>query len=154
MEEENTNAAREEAVQEEVNSTLAGYSFPNAGRRYKAAVIDGLFTAILFFITGMAFVNFPEAPTAVKVIAFFAVFTIYEPLMVTRGGTLGHRILGIRVKAATRPTQNIPIGHAILRTLLKYNLGIINYIGMVNNELKQGFHDMAAGTIVIYTNPE
>jgi uncharacterized RDD family membrane protein YckC len=82
---------------------------------------------------------------------WFAVPTVYFPLMWAHGGTLGHRALGLRV-LDTRTGQAITVSQAIGR-YFGAALGVLcvwlGVIWIAFDPRKQGWHDKIAGTVVV-----
>ena len=76
-------------------------------------------------------------------------FVFYEPVLVTwRGGTLGHRSLGLRVVRAG-DGQAVSFPRALLRFLMQTVFGILGFALIEATRKRQALHDLAAGTVVV-----
>lgn len=66
------------------------------------------------------------------------------------GGTLGHKIVGLKVKRESNSDKNINIIAAIFRFLMKALLGWISLVTVTSDDKKRAMHDSATGSIVLY----
>jgi len=74
---------------------------------------------------------------------------LYDPVMVARfGGTIGHRVVNLRV-ADSRTEQRVGFFRALIRSILKTFLGLLSFFFMAITRRHQALHDLAAGTVVI-----
>lgn len=124
-------------------------------RRLNALSADAVI--LILFSIGV-FVILPDGVERAAIrlsLAFvwWAVLLFYEPAMVTWfGGTLGHRLLNLRVvddKSGTNPTFSKALG----RLVVKGVLGIFSFLSMSFSRRHQALHDMATGTTVQVRDP-
>jgi uncharacterized RDD family membrane protein YckC len=157
----------------------AGYGMPAIGQRYAgfwvrfvAHVIDsiivgGLLLALAAAIKPLYVVTWPDildqslsCPGGVVTFqpAFFfflavAILAIlYNPVLWGSGGTLGQRLLGLRVVGTMTGTP-IGVGRGFLRLVGYIVASIPIYLGLLWvawDPRKQGWHDKIAGSVVIY----
>ena len=74
-------------------------NYPGLFDRIKAVTVDSLFIMIMIFIISDIFSNFDNLHQNARIIAFVSIFILYDPLFTSIfGGTIGHIIIGIRVK--------------------------------------------------------
>lgn len=67
--------------------------------RIKAITIDGIVMVIFIIIATYLLSLFQEVPDSIRIIVFVFIFFIYDPLFTAFiGGTIGHYLVGIRVK--------------------------------------------------------
>src|ERR1035437_2836289 len=90
-----------------------------------------------------------------KIIAFVFIFLLYDPSFTSIfGGTIGHMIIGIRVKRSRNEQRNILFPLAIVRFIIKASLGVISLITVTGNIKRKAIHDFVAGSVVVYAKPE
>jgi uncharacterized RDD family membrane protein YckC len=107
------------------------------------------------FIATYIFSLFDSVPDPARILVFITIFLIYDPLLTTAfGGTIGHMLIGIRVKRESNNLKNISFPFAVLRYVIKAILGIISFLTVAGNEKRKAIHDYAAGSIVIYIKPD
>jgi uncharacterized RDD family membrane protein YckC len=116
----------------------------------------GTYLAVFFtfgMLSSALFENYPLG----RVFAFgliVAFYFSYEPIMVTYcGGTLGHRLMNIRVADADTHF-NLPFWRAIIRTIVKQFFGILSLGFMFVTRRAQSLHDLAARSEVVVRNPK
>jgi len=66
------------------------------------------------------------------------------------GGTVGHKIVGLKVKRESDSDKNLNVIAAILRVLMKALLGWISLLTVTSDDKKRAMHDSATGSIVLY----
>ncbi len=72
------------------------------------------------FIASYVFSLFENVPDYARIIVFVFIFLLYDPLFTSIfGGTIGHMIIGIRVKRESNIQKNILFPLAILRFIMK-----------------------------------
>jgi uncharacterized RDD family membrane protein YckC len=108
---------------------------------------------LIVFIAGFStlFSAFESVPDVVRIGAFLFSFILYDPIFTSSfGGTIGHMIIGIRVKRERDMEKNILFPFAMLRYLAKVLLGWISLLTVTGNEKKRAIHDLIVGSVVIY----
>ena len=119
--------------------------------RFKAVFADSLILVILMKIITDIFSLFDNVPDISRAIAFIFIFFLYDPLFISIfGGTIGHRINGIRVKKETDTSKNISFPMAVIRFIIKTSLGWVSMLTVPSNEKKKAIHDNLVNSIVIY----
>ncbi|MGK5499764.1 RDD family protein [Streptomyces sp. URMC 125] len=135
------------------------------GKRFLAKLVDGLLTAVLIVAvlapTAAYLDTGPEGPGAVlgglliALTLLFGVF-LYDPILTATGGTVGKRLLGLRV-ARLETGQPVGFGTALGRHLMAT---LINYLTCVplaylwvtwDKPHRQGLHDKIVRTVVVRT---
>lgn len=131
-----------------------------AGRRLVALVVDWL--ACLLISAAL----FPSAGTVAfslvrgDPMATLAVFAVENVLLVgTVGHTLGHRLLGLRVRTAPAPVPGdrraleVPADPGrppgLLRAAVRTALVLLVVPAVVQDADGRGLHDRAAGTVIV-----
>ena len=117
--------------------------------RIKATIFDQLVVVGLIVLFSQSFDFFGYEGTTLRLIALFIVL-MYEPIMVSLGGTLGQRTQKITVKKASNEEKNISILSAFVRYLLKVLLGVVSLFTVSFNPEKKAIHDLLSGSIVLY----
>ena len=122
--------------------------YPYLVTRLKAVVIDLLLVLLIFILASYLFDQFEEVPNFIRATVYIVSVYLYEPFMVAKGGTLGHRLMGIKVKRSDDFECNIGLVRAVIRFILKILLGWWTFFQI--NPQKQGLHDLASKSIVLY----
>jgi uncharacterized RDD family membrane protein YckC len=130
-------------------------NYPGIFARVKAIVIDGIVIIILMFVVSYIFSLFENVPDYARIIAFVFIFLLYDPLFTTIfGGTIGHILIGIRVKRESNMQKNIIFPLAILRYIVKAILGVISLLTVTGNKKKKAIHDYLVRSVVVYAKSE
>jgi uncharacterized RDD family membrane protein YckC len=128
--------------------------YPGLLDRIKALIADSIVIVILIFIISSVFSWFEHVPDIARIIAFVFVFLLYDPIFTSVfGGTIGHMIVGIRVKKDTDEQKNISFPLALLRYVVKAFLGGISLLTVSGNQQGKAIHDFVADSVVIYAKP-
>ncbi len=118
--------------------------------RLKAVMIDGLIIIGLGFLSTIAISSFEMVPDAVRIVLFISIFLLYDPLFTSlAGGTIGHLIIGLRVRMEKDEQLKISFPNALVRFLLKATLGWISLLTVTGNKKNQAIHDSAAGSVIV-----
>ena len=126
-------------------------NYPGVFDRVKAIMTDSIVIVVFMVIASYIFSLFESVPDYSRIIAFVFIFLLYDPLFTsTFGGTIGHMILGIRVKRESNEQKNILFPLAILRYIVKAFLGVISLLTVSSNEKKKAIHDYLVGSVVVY----
>jgi len=128
-------------------------NYPGILDRVKAIFIDGIVIIVYMFIVSYIFSLFENVPDNARIIAFVFIFFLYDPLFTSLlGGTIGHMIIGIRVKRELNEQKNIKFPSAILRYIVKASLGWISLLTITANKKGKAIHDMLVGSVVVYAD--
>jgi uncharacterized RDD family membrane protein YckC len=129
--------------------------YPGVFDRVKAIVADGIILLVFMFAASSVFSLFETVPDFIRVFAFVFIFLLYDPLFTSfTGGTIGHRLIGIRVRKEQDETSNITFLPAVLRYILKALLGWVSLLTISGNNKGRAIHDYVAGSVVVYAKPE
>lgn len=124
--------------------------YPGIMERIKAMMIDGILLTICLILFSYLYSFFDNVPDTVRMVVFIFLFLLYDPLLTSmRGGTIGHMIMGIRVKKESDETKNILFPFALIRYIVKIFLGWISLLSVLQNEKKRALHDYLVGSVVI-----
>ena len=94
--------------------------------------------------------KFENVPDFVRVIFFILIFILYDPLLTsTVGATIGHLILGLRIRRSNYEDRKIIFPIAIVRFILKALLGWISLLTISVLKKKKAIHDLVAGSVVL-----
>ncbi len=123
-------------------------TYPYLLSRYKAALIDGLFLFGLFAATMILTPNPEFRPTAFGV--YILVSILYEPVMLSIfAGTIGHKMLGMKVKRSDDINRNINMLDGLLRITSKFLLGWLSFLTINFSAQHRAIHDYVGSSIVI-----
>jgi uncharacterized RDD family membrane protein YckC len=107
------------------------------------------------FVASYIFSLFESVPDNARIIAFVFIFLLYDPIFTSLfGGTIGHMMLGIRVKRESDEQKNILFHKAILRYLVKVLLGWVSLLTVSGNKKRKAIHDFLVGSVVVYAKSE
>jgi len=123
--------------------------YPLLTDRMQSTFIDTIFLVVLMFIASVIIERFHNVPDWVRIVIFFGIWGIYEPLCTSLGFTLGNYIKGLRVRRLSDTSKHINFLQAFGRYILKLALGWISFLTIHSNEERQAIHDMFAGSVVI-----
>ncbi len=130
---------------------MAVENYAGVSDRVKAVLADSVVIIIFLFIVTYAFSAFEHVPDNARIIAFVFIFFLYDPLFTSVfGGTIGHFIIGIRVKREKNQMQNILFPLAIIRFLAKVLLGWISLLTVMGTKKRKAIHDNLVGSVVLY----
>jgi uncharacterized RDD family membrane protein YckC len=115
--------------------------------RVKAILVDGLLVALAFLLAALVGSHVPGAGAAAFV-TWFAVWALYDPLMVSlTGGTVGHHLFNLRV-VSDRTGGRPSLPAAFVRNIAKVTLGLLSLVAMAASARGKALHDWIAGTTV------
>lgn len=143
------------SVQSPEPSPLAAFyaaaQFPSLRIRLMALFVDLLFVLLVFSLASMVINAAGGAPDFVRGLIFILTLYLYDPLMTAyAGGTLGHHLMGLRVRRFDNPDHNISIGRAFVRFLLKSTLGFISFVTVTSSEHRRAIHDLGSNAIMLF----
>ena len=93
--------------------------------------------------------RFTEVPDWIRIVLFFVLWTLYEPIGIATGGTIGNRIKGIRVRQQNHPVLKLPVPQSFVRYILKVAFGWLSFITIHFNKERRAIHDLAAGSVMV-----
>jgi uncharacterized RDD family membrane protein YckC len=126
-------------------------TYAGVADRVKAIVADSIVLIIFLFIVTYTFSIFEHVPDSAKIIAFIFIFILYDPIFTSVfGGTIGHFMIGIRVKREKNPLKNILFPWAIIRFFVKVLLGWISLLTVSGTKKRKAIHDYLVGSVVLY----
>jgi len=126
-------------------------NYPGVFERVKAIMTDGIVIVVFMFLVSYIFSLFESVPDNARIIAFVFIFLLYDPIFTSLfGGTIGHMIIGIRVKRESNEQKNILFPLAIPRYILKVLLGWVSLLTVSGNEKRKAIHDFLVGSVVVY----
>ena len=123
--------------------------YPLLTERVQSTFIDSMLLIVLMFITSIVLDKFDNTPDWVRIVLFFGIWAIYEPLCTTLGFTLGNYIKGIRVRQFKDTSKHINFLQAFVRYVLKLLLGWISFLTIHSNPERQAIHDAAVSSVMI-----
>jgi uncharacterized RDD family membrane protein YckC len=124
--------------------------YPVLLKRIQAVMVDVLFLLIAMMVISQLLGLFTHVAEAVRISLFVFLFLFYDPLLTSfLGGTLGHLVIGIRVKKESTEITNISLFAALLRFIIKSTLGWISLLTVTGNKRKRALHDLLSGSVVI-----
>jgi uncharacterized RDD family membrane protein YckC len=133
----------------DIEDIYKNYEFPSLALRIKALFVDVLVMLIIFAV-GATIIDFVGgAPNWVRGTILIFMLYFYDPFFTSfNGGTLGHYLMGLRVKRFISPTKNITLLAALFRFFIKGMLGWLSFLTVTSHARKRAIHDLVSGSIV------
>jgi uncharacterized RDD family membrane protein YckC len=123
--------------------------YPSLSDRVQSTFIDSIFILMMMFVFASILDKYENPPDWIRIVLFFGLWAIYEPLCTTLGFTIGNYIKGIRVRQYSNTKKRINFFQALLRYIIKILLGWISFLTIHMTTEKRAIHDMAAGSVMI-----
>lgn len=123
-------------------------------RRIQAAALDAAVVVGVLFAAIMVGAAIPSE-AASRWVARLGMLNLlcYEPLLTAyAGGTLGHRMLNLRV-VDERTGGNLPLRRALLRWAGKCMFGWLSFVSMAATRRHQALHDLLSASTVQVRDP-
>src|SRR5688572_2962545 len=130
----------------ETELTSTEFIYPTLVRRVQSIFLDTSIILISMFIVSGILNYFEQTPNWIRGALFIGLWFIYEPLCMTLGGTIGNRILKLRIIKNNTSKGNINLFQAYVRFFVKLLLGWISFLTIHMNREKRAIHDFAAGS--------
>jgi uncharacterized RDD family membrane protein YckC len=136
-------------------STVDGslyFNRPSLVLRIKSMLIDMMFLIGLAYIFTLLLESMNIISEESRGIAL-AIIILYEPVLVVIGGTVGQRIMGLRVRAKKsfvekREKRNINFFNSLLRYISKILLGWISLLTIHSDKYGQALHDKIGSSVM------
>jgi uncharacterized RDD family membrane protein YckC len=127
----------------------AEFNYPTLVRRIQSIFIDTLIILISMFLISYILSSFEQTPDWLRAVLFIGLWFIYEPVCMTVGGTIGNRIMKLRVIKYNTNKDKINLFQAYVRFGVKLLLGWLSFLTINMNREKRAIHDFAAGSVMI-----
>jgi len=125
--------------------------YPGVSVRIKAVVVDSIMLLAMMVGASYLFESFERVSDFARAAAFVFIFVLYDPLFTSiLGVTIGHFVLGIRVKREMDEQKNILFPFAIIRFAVKALLGWVSLLTVSGNPKGKAIHDLVVKSIVVY----
>ena len=136
-------------------STVDGslyFNRPSLVFRIKSMLIDMMFLIGLAYLFTLLLESMNIISEESRGIAL-AIIILYEPVLVVIGGTVGQRIMGLRVRAKKsfvekREKRNINFFNSLLRYISKILLGWISLLTIHSDKYGQALHDKIGSSVM------
>ena len=137
-----------------VNFETKLFHAPSLNLRVKAMFIDLLIVICTLMFVSQILGYFNVDPNMINPI-LLGMFLLYEPIAVSLGGTIGQRIMGLRVSKAktlkeSNTHSNLGLGYSVIRFFVKFILGTISLITVHHTNHGQAIHDKLSGSVVSF----
>src|SRR5215216_830474 len=93
--------------------------YPSLSDRVQSTFIDTLFILMLMFVFASILDRYENAPDWIRIVFFFVIWGVYEPICTAFGATIGNLIKGIRVRKISDNSKRINILQALIRYVSK-----------------------------------
>ncbi len=141
------------------------YKFASFGQRALARIIDVIIVGVIMNILFVIFVSLlqieitsSEQAKASEILSGFSTlfyFFLYQPILETRGGTFGKKIIGLRtinLDTSKEPTYTNSYKRSALYFVFIIGLGIpaiLSCLAVLWNKNKQAWHDSMTNIAVV-----
>lgn len=123
-------------------------------RRIRALMVDGLFLSIAFFIVMLSVTALKLESSLLESFLIFFIVVSIEPVFITfTGSSLGHHLVGLRVRRVSRDTR-LNLFMSYLRFLTKIPLGSLSLVTVLTSRRHQALHDIFSRSLVVHKSPE
>jgi uncharacterized RDD family membrane protein YckC len=120
--------------------------------RLKAILIDVLVLVGLCMIATAIFSRIEYVSDTVRMVVFIFIFLLYDPLFTSIfGATIGHLIIGLKIRRAKDITRKLIFPMALIRFIIKGTLGFISLMTISITKKNRAIHDIVAGSVVLQT---
>ena len=128
--------------------------YPTLKQRYLSSLVDGVVLLFVILAGTIAYQGEDPRALAVRFAVVLAILLSYEPLLTSQLCTMGHLMVGIRVRDHSDPTRKISIVRAYFRTVVKILLGGYSFFAMGFNRERRAAHDFVVKSVVVEANSE
>lgn len=130
------------------NTQMAEINYPTLVRRYKALLIDGLLCFGTLIVL-MLVVQDSEYRRTIMITTATILLLCYEPLLTVYSGTIGQRVMKIKVRRFRQPDTRLTLVKSYVRWLTKGLLGWVSFITINFNREHRAIHDFASDSIML-----
>ena len=123
--------------------------YPTLSERVQSTFIDTIFIVVMMFVIASLLNRYENAPDWIRIVLFFGIWGVYEPVCTSLGFTIGNYLKGIRVRRISDYNKKINIIQAFFRYVLKISLGWISFLTIHTNPQRRALHDLAVGSVMI-----
>jgi len=118
--------------------------------RLKAILIDVLVLVGLCMIATAIFSRIVYVSDTIRMVVFIFIFLLYDPLLTSIfGATIGHLIIGLKIRRAKDITRKLIFPMALIRFIIKGTLGFISLMTISTTKKNRAIHDIVAGSVVL-----
>jgi len=132
-----------------ITITESTIEYPALSDRVQSSFIDMLLIVIMMFIAASILDRYEYSPDWIRIVLFFGIWGVYEPVCTAFGFTIGNYMKGLRVRQYSNTNKKINIFMAFIRYVLKIGLGWISFLTIHFNNERRAIHDFAAGSVMI-----
>ena len=128
--------------------------YPRLIRRVQGLLIDSVIVCIVLIVSLSIAGLLKLSNDNYAVFIAFLPLVFLEPILVSvTGGTVGHHIIGLRVRKVSED-RNINIFVAVIRSILKFFVGTVSLVFVLTTKRHQAIHDLLSRSIVVVKYPE
>ncbi len=124
--------------------------YPSLVTRIQAIVVDSIVILIVFILASYILDILGEIPDSVRGFILIFMLFLYDPILTSlTAGTLGHKVMGLKVICFSEKERKLSVPRAIIRSFVKGVLGWISFFTVTGNREKRAIHDIISGSIVL-----
>ena len=125
--------------------------YPTLKQRYLSSLVDGVVLLFVVLLGTIVYQGEDQRVLVVRSVVVLAILLSYEPLLTSQLCTMGHLLVGIRVRDQSDPSRKISILRAYSRTVVKLLLGWYSFFAMGFNRERRAAHDFVVRSVVVET---
>jgi uncharacterized RDD family membrane protein YckC len=145
-----THAGEEPAALNTGSFTSNGieYDYPQLITRIQALFIDGMIILTTMVVTMVLLDESEYRSTVMITLGALGIF-LYEPLLTVSSGTIGQRVMDIRVRDFKDPSKKLGLMQAYGRVVAKSLLGWLSFLTINFNPQHRAIHDFVGGSVMV-----
>ena len=152
MSEVNSKTLEASFIQSDVDTKIIypESALPTLLTRVKAMAVDLCILLAVFSVSSVLIDAIGGASDLLRGSIFVFMLYLYDPLLTTlTGGTLGHKLMKLKVRCYDEPEKKISIWQALLRFMVKACLGWLSFLTVTGTKNKRAIHDIVSGSIIL-----
>lgn len=125
--------------------------YPSLLNRVQAMFFDlWIVIAIVMLLSAYVFEAYEKESENFRILLFFIVVFIYEPVGTMAGGTIGYRTMGMKIRRSDDQNKRVNVIQAYGRSVIKLMLGWVSFLTISGDPQRRAIHDKAVGSVVLF----
>ena len=143
-----------ETLDDDLQDDKVYFNKPSLMLRVKSMLIDTMTFVALMMLMSVILGKIEIVSDNTRMICL-GLAVLYEPIFISLGGTIGQRIMGLRVRNSTHFKQdgsrhNINFIYSLIRYVAKIFLGWISLLTIHSSDYGQAIHDKVGNSIMTF----
>lgn len=124
------------------------HNYPPLKKRYQALLADTVLIMTIL-IVAMTIMGDSEYRSSVMITLGAILLLGYEPILTVYSGTIGQKMMKLKVRQYNQPDKKIDLFNAYMRWLTKWLLGWISFVSINFNKEHRAIHDFVSNSVMI-----